>query len=102
MPCGGPSDVPHVMHTKVPATVIVLGVESNERHVMPPHFSRQGFWVNAATYVEVWESVVKPWIDSSESPYVSQQDSKISGTTSYVMCRGQFMSAQTIFLHIKP
>ena len=51
--CGDPSDVPHVMHTKFPATVMVLGVVSNEGHVIPLHFF-------AATYTEVLEAVVKP------------------------------------------
>ena len=36
--CGDPSDVPHVMYRKFPATVMVLGVVSNEGHVMPPNF----------------------------------------------------------------
>ena len=33
-----PADVPHVMHTKFPATVMVLGVASNKGYVMPLHF----------------------------------------------------------------
>ena len=33
-----PSDVPHVTHTKSPEIVMVLGVVSNEGHVMPPYF----------------------------------------------------------------
>ena len=75
--CRDPSDVPHVMHTTFPATIMVLGVASNERHVMPPNFFRQGLRVNAATYIEVLEAVVKPWIDivRGERPYVFQQDS---------------------------
>jgi len=36
--CADPSDVPRVMHTKFPATVMVLGVVSNKEHVMSPHF----------------------------------------------------------------
>ncbi|XP_014484223.1 PREDICTED: uncharacterized protein LOC106749367 [Dinoponera quadriceps] len=36
--CADPSDVPRVMHTKFPATVIVLGAVSNKGYVMPPHF----------------------------------------------------------------
>ena len=34
--CADPSDVPHVMHTKFSATVMVLGVVNNEGHIMPP------------------------------------------------------------------
>ncbi|EFN86287.1 hypothetical protein EAI_08893, partial [Harpegnathos saltator] len=63
-----------VMHTKFPATVMVLGVVSNEGHVMPPHFFRQGLRVNAAAYIEVLETVVKPWIDSVRGD-IFQQDS---------------------------
>ena len=68
------------MHTKVPATVMVLGVVSNEGPVMPPHFFRQGLRVNATTYIEVLEAVVKPWIDSvrDEKPYIFQQNSSLS------------------------
>ena len=36
--CVDPSEVPHVMHTKFPATVMVLGVVSNEGHVHPTSF----------------------------------------------------------------
>ena len=74
--CADPSDVPHVMHTKFPATIMVLGVVSNEGHVMPPYFFPQRLRMNATTYIEILEAVMKPWIDSvhGERPYV-QQDS---------------------------
>ena len=65
------------MHTQYPATVMVLGVVSNEGHVMPLHSFRQGLRVNAAaTYIAGLEAVVKPWINSvrGEKPYVFQQD----------------------------
>ena len=48
------------MHTKFPATFIVLGEVRNEGHVIPPNFFCQGFQVNAATYIEVLEAVVNP------------------------------------------
>ena len=51
------------MHTKFLATVIVLGLVSNEGNVMPPQFFRQEFRVNAATNIELLEVVVKPWIN---------------------------------------
>lgn len=75
--CADPSDVPHVMHTKFPASVMVLGVVSSEGHIMPPHFFQQGLRLNAAGYNEVLETVVKPWIDRvcDGRPYVFQQDS---------------------------
>ena len=75
--CADPSEVPRVMHTKFPATVMVLGVVSSEGHVMPPYFFPQGLRVNAAGYLDVLKAVVKPWIDkvSNGRPYVFQQDS---------------------------
>ena len=56
---------------------MVLGVVSNDRHVMPPHFFGQGLRMNAATNIEVLEAIVKPWTHSvrSEKPYVFQEDS---------------------------
>jgi hypothetical protein len=36
--CSDISEVPIVMAIKFPATVIVLGVISNEGNIMPPHF----------------------------------------------------------------
>ena len=57
--CADPSEVPHVIHTKFPITVMVLGVVSNEGHVMPSHFFPQGLRVNAAAYIAVLEAVVK-------------------------------------------
>jgi hypothetical protein len=44
--CSDPTDVPIVMSTKFPATVMVLGVVSNEGDVMPPHIFPKGLRVN--------------------------------------------------------
>ena len=35
-------DMPRVMKTKFPATVMVLGVVSSEGHIMPPHIFEVG------------------------------------------------------------
>ena len=35
-------DVPRVMKTKFPATVMVFGVVSSEGHIMPPHIFEVG------------------------------------------------------------
>ena len=40
-------DVPKVIKTKFPATVMVFGVVSNEGHIMPRHIFKVGFKVNA-------------------------------------------------------
>jgi inhibitor of nuclear factor kappa-B kinase subunit alpha len=72
-----PSEVPRVMYTKFPATVMILGVVSNKGQVMPPHFFPQGLRVKSAAYIDVLETVVKPWIDNvcNGMPYVYQQNS---------------------------
>jgi len=61
--CFYPSEVPTVMHTKFPATLMVFGVVSNEGHVMPPPFFPQNLKINATAYINVLKTVVKPWND---------------------------------------
>ncbi|UYV63328.1 hypothetical protein LAZ67_2003761, partial [Cordylochernes scorpioides] len=70
-------EIPVVMHTKFPASVMVLGVISSEGDVMPPHFFEKGLRMNADTYINVLETVVKPWMDmvAAGRKYVFQQDS---------------------------
>ena len=41
--CQDPADVPHIMHTKFPATVIVLDIVSNKGDIMPPTSLRKDF-----------------------------------------------------------
>ena len=53
-------DVPWVMNIKFPATVTVIGVVSNEGHVMPPHLFEVGLKVNTKVYLDVLKSVVIP------------------------------------------
>ena len=74
--CSDPKEVPIVMATKFPATVMVLGVVSNEGDVMPPHFFPKGLKINTDEYIKVLEEVVKPWMDSVAGGrhYVFQQD----------------------------
>lgn len=40
--CVNPSAIHHVIYSKFPASVVVLGVLSSEGHIMPPHFFQQG------------------------------------------------------------
>ena len=54
-------DVPRVMKTKFPATVMVFGVVSSEGHIMPPHIFEVGLTVNTKVYLDVLKSVVIPW-----------------------------------------
>ena len=54
-------NVPRVMKTKFPATVMVFGVVSREGHIMPPHIFEVGLKVNTKVYLDVLKSVVIPW-----------------------------------------
>ena len=74
--CSDAEEVPVVMSTKFPATVMVLGVISNEGDVMPPFFFEEGLRVNADAYIHVMDTVVKPWMESvaGNRHYVFQQD----------------------------
>jgi hypothetical protein len=51
------------MATKFPATVMVLGVVSNEGDVVPPHIFAKGLKINTEEYLKVLKEVVKPWMD---------------------------------------
>ena len=54
-------DVPRVMKTKFPATVMAFGVVSSEGHIMPPHIFEVGLKVNTKVYLDVLKSVVITW-----------------------------------------
>ena len=70
-------DVPRVMKTKFPATVMVFGVLSSESHIMPPHIFEVGLKVNTKVFLDVLNSVVIPWCNqvAGGRPWVWQQDS---------------------------
>ena len=70
-------DVPGVMKTKFPATVMVFGVVSNEGHIMPPHIFEVGLKVNTKVYLNVLKCVVISWCNqvSGGRPWVWKQDS---------------------------
>ena len=53
-------DVPRVMKTKIPASVMVFGVLLSEGHVMPPHVFEVILNVNTKVYLDVLKSVVIP------------------------------------------
>ena len=57
----GQFNVPRVMKTKFPATVMVFGVVSSEGHIMPPHIFEVSLKVNTKVYLDVLKSVVIPW-----------------------------------------
>ena len=54
-------DVPRVMKTKFPATVMIFGMVSSENHIMPPHIFEVGLKVNTKVYLVVVKCVVIPW-----------------------------------------
>ena len=49
-------DMPRVMKTKFPVTVMVFVVVSSEGHVMPPQIFKVGLKVNTKVYWRVWWS----------------------------------------------
>ena len=70
-------DVPRVIKTKFPATVMVFGVVSRKGHIMPPHIFEVSLKVNTKVYLDMLKSVVIPWCNqvASGRPWVWQQDS---------------------------
>ena len=70
-------DVPRVMKTMFPATVMVFGVVSSEGHIMPPHIFEVGLKVHTKVYLDVLMSVVIPWCNqvAGSRPWLWQQDS---------------------------
>ena len=70
-------DVPRVMKTKFPATVMVFGVFSSEDHIMPPHIFEVGLKVNTKLNLDVLKTVVILWCNQVAfgRPWMWQQDS---------------------------
>ena len=73
-------NVPRVMKTKFPATVIVFGVVSSEGHIMLPHIFDVGLKVNTKVYLDVLKSVVILCCNqvAGGRPWVWQQDSALA------------------------
>ena len=70
-------DLPRVMKTKFPATIMVFGVVSSEGRIMPPHIFEIGLKVNTKEYLNVLRSVLIPWCNqvAGGRPWEWQQDS---------------------------
>ena len=70
-------DVPRVMKTKFPATVMAFRVVSSEGHIMPPHIFEVALKVNTKVQLGVLKSVVIPWCNQVADGrlWVWQQDS---------------------------
>jgi hypothetical protein len=73
--CSDISEIPIVMATKFPATVMVLGIVSNKGDLMLPHFDKR-LVINAEEYVKVLHDMLEPWMDrvAAGHHYVFQQD----------------------------
>ena len=73
-------DVPRLMKTKFPATVMVFDVVSSEGHIMPPHIFEVGLKVNTKVYLDVLKSVVIPLCNqvAGGRPCLWQQDAAAS------------------------
>ena len=73
-------DVPRVMKTKFPATVMIFGMVSSEGHIMPPHFFEVNLKINSKVYLDVLKSVVIPWCNqvAGGRPWVWQQESALA------------------------
>ena len=70
-------DMPRVMKTKFPSTVMVFGVVSSEGHIMPHHIFEVSLKVNTKVYLDVLKTVVIPWCNQvvGGRPWVWQQGS---------------------------
>ena len=73
-------DVPRVIKTKFPVTVMVFGVVSSEGRIMPPHIFEVGLKVNTKVYLDVLKNVVISWCTqvADGRPWVWQQDSALA------------------------
>lgn len=76
-PCESHSEVPSVMHTKYPATVMVSGLWGSEGQEMPRYIFSQGLRVQAFRYINGYKKVVKPGINKvcNGRIYVFKQNS---------------------------
>ena len=73
-------DVPRVMKTKFPVTVMVFGVVSSEGHIMPPHIFEVSLNVNTKVYLDMLKNVVIPWCNqvAGGRPWAWQQESVLA------------------------
>jgi hypothetical protein len=63
-----PSQVPVVMHSKNPASVMVFGAVASDGRVMPPHFIEAGLKINTTEYLKILTEVLMPWIRKHYDP----------------------------------
>ena len=70
-------DMPRVMKTKFPPTVMLFGVVSSEGHIMSLHIFKVCLKVNTKVYLDVLKSVLIPWCNrvAGGRPWLWHQDS---------------------------
>lgn len=64
-----PSEVPPVMQSKNPASVMVFAAVASDGNVMPPHFIEAGLKINTAEYLKILKDVLMPWIRRNYDPF---------------------------------
>ncbi|KAF2352619.1 hypothetical protein FHG87_016621 [Trinorchestia longiramus] len=64
-----PSEVPPVMQSKNPASVMVFAAVASDGKVMPPHFIEAGLKINTAEYLKILKDVLMPWIRRNYDPF---------------------------------
>lgn len=76
-------EVPKVMRTKHPASVMVLAVIGDDGQKMPLHFFESGLKVNTEVYLDAMTKTVKPWLSRAypEGNYTWTQDGAPSHTS---------------------
>ena len=57
-----PSEVPPVMQSKNPASVMIFADVASDGKVMPPHFIEAGLKINTTEYLKILNDVLLPWI----------------------------------------
>ena len=65
-----PAEVPPVLESKHPASVMVFGAVAGDGRVMPPHFVPAGLRIGTTEYLGILEEVLIPWLEQ----YYSLED----------------------------
>lgn len=60
--CDSPTEV-STLHSNFPTSAMLVGVVSNEAHVMPTHFFPKVLRFNATVCIETLVTTVKSWIE---------------------------------------
>ena len=64
-----PSEVPPVMQSKNPASVMVFAAVASDGKVMPPHFIEVGLKINTTEFLKILKDVLMPWIRRNYDPF---------------------------------